>query len=49
LCTTLADCEEILAWRGGHAQVWVAMEYRYIPPVQRLIEAVHAGETGCRG
>jgi predicted dehydrogenase len=30
----------------GHAQVWVAMEYRYIPPVQRLIEAVHAGETG---
>jgi myo-inositol 2-dehydrogenase/D-chiro-inositol 1-dehydrogenase len=28
------------------SQVWVAMEYRYIPPVQRLIEAVHSGETG---
>jgi myo-inositol 2-dehydrogenase/D-chiro-inositol 1-dehydrogenase len=47
LCTTLADCEEILKLAGGRmSQVWVAMEYRYIPPVQRLIEAVHSGETG---
>jgi myo-inositol 2-dehydrogenase/D-chiro-inositol 1-dehydrogenase len=47
LCTTLADCEEILDLaRGRTSQVWVAMEYRYIPPVQRLIEVVHAGETG---
>ncbi|MEM5492708.1 Gfo/Idh/MocA family oxidoreductase [Hoeflea sp. AS16] len=47
LCTTLADCDDILARAAGRrSQVWVAMEYRYMPPVQRLIDAVHSGETG---
>lgn len=47
LCTTLADCEDIVhAAEGRTSQVWVAMEYRYMPPVQRLIEAVRKGETG---
>mgnify|MGYP003634249543 CR=1 FL=1 len=47
LCTTLADCEEILELAAGRSsQVWVAMEYRYMPPVERLIQAVRAGETG---
>lgn len=47
LCTTLADCEDILAVAAGRtSQVWVAMEYRYMPPVERLIEAVRSGETG---
>ena len=27
--------------------VWVAMEYRYMPPVERLIEHVHADRSGC--
>ena len=47
LCTTLSDCEDILALAAGRtSQVWVAMEYRYIPPVGRLIEAVRSGQTG---
>jgi len=47
LCTTLADCENILACAAGRtSQIWVAMEYRYMPPVERLIEAVRSGETG---
>jgi len=47
LCTTLADCEDILAVAAGRkSQIWVAMEYRYMPPVERLIEAVRSGETG---
>ena len=47
LCTTIADCEEVLRLaRYRTAPVWVAMEYRYMPPVERLIEAVRSGETG---
>ncbi|OCW58094.1 Gfo/Idh/MocA family protein [Hoeflea olei] len=47
LCTTLAHCEEILALAEGRsAPVWVAMEYRYMPPVERLIAAAASGETG---
>lgn len=47
LCTTLADCTDILRLAEGRtAQVWVAMEYRYIPPVERLVQAVRSGETG---
>ena len=47
LCTTLADCEDILARAAGRiSPVWVAMEYRYMPPVERLIAAVRSGETG---
>ncbi|HMQ58271.1 MAG TPA: Gfo/Idh/MocA family oxidoreductase [Rhizobiaceae bacterium] len=32
--------------RSRAAPVWVAMEYRYMPPVARLIEAGRAGEAG---
>ncbi|MCY0092533.1 Gfo/Idh/MocA family protein [Hoeflea ulvae] len=47
LCTTLADCEDVLARAHGRtAQIWVAMEYRYMPPVERLIRAVRSGATG---
>lgn len=47
LCTTLADCEDVLSKAAGRtAQIWVAMEYRYMPPVERLIRAVRSGETG---
>jgi myo-inositol 2-dehydrogenase/D-chiro-inositol 1-dehydrogenase len=32
------DCEEILAMAAQRtAPVWVAMEYRYMPPVERLL------------
>ena len=47
MCTTLADVRHI---EGRCAQrtapVWVAMEYRYMPPVAKLIEEVRAGVVG---
>ena len=47
LCTTLADCAEVLELAAGRAsQVWVAMEYRYMPPVERLIRTVRSGDAG---
>ena len=47
LCTTVEHCDAVIAKaRGRKAPVWVAMEYRYMPPVARLIEAVHAGTIG---
>jgi predicted dehydrogenase len=52
LCTTVADCRAVLAAaearraRGCDAVVWVGLEYRYMPPVARLIAEVHAGTVG---
>lgn len=41
-CTSLADVRD-LAGLAKHypAPIWVAMEYRYMPPVARLIEEAH--------
>ncbi len=47
MCTTIADCREVVA--AAHerdAIVWVGLEYRYMPPVARLIEAVRDGAVG---
>ncbi len=47
-CTRLEDVRA-LATLGRHypAPIWVAMEYRYMPPVARLVEEVHhAQHTG---
>lgn len=47
LCTTVPDVlviEETAKKRK--APIWVAMEYRYMPPVARLIQEVHGGEAG---
>ncbi|MGB0498710.1 MAG: Gfo/Idh/MocA family protein [Rubricella sp.] len=42
-----AECEEIEAMAARRAApVWVAMEYRYMPPVARLIEEVNRGTVG---
>ena len=47
LCTTMEDCRRVVdAANGRSAPVWVAMEYRYMPPVARLIEEVRAGTVG---
>ncbi len=47
LCTTMEDCRRVVdAASGRSAPVWVAMEYRYMPPVARLIEEVRAGTIG---
>lgn len=45
--TTLADCARLEALAKGYpAPIWVAMEYRYMPPVAELRRAVAAGEIG---
>ncbi len=47
LCTSVADCDAVIARaRGRRAPVWVAMEYRYMPPVARLIDEVRQGTIG---
>jgi predicted dehydrogenase len=52
LCTTVADCRAVIAAaearrdRGCEAVIWVGLEYRYMPPVTRLLQEVHAGAIG---
>jgi len=47
LCTTLEDCRRVeQAARDRSALVWVGMEYRYMPLVARLIDAIHGGAAG---
>lgn len=47
-CTDLAQVDALRALaRTYPAPLWVAMEYRYMPPIARLIEAIRDGrETG---
>lgn len=47
LCTTVADAREIVELAKDRvAPIWVAMEYRYMPPMQRLIDEVRSGTAG---
>ena len=47
LCVTEEDCQRAIdKARTRRAPVWVAMEYRYIPPVAALIERVRSGAIG---
>jgi predicted dehydrogenase len=47
LCTTLEDCRQVVEAAEKHpGVVWVAMEYRYMPPAARLIETVRSGRIG---
>jgi len=47
MCTTLADCLSVEEAASRHpGVVQVAMEYRYMPPVARLIEEVRKGSAG---
>jgi predicted dehydrogenase len=42
-CTSLADVRALQALAPDYpAPIWVAMEYRYMPPVARLAEEVHS-------
>ena len=43
LCTTVQHCRDILLKAANAAPVWVAMEYRYMPPVQRLLDELRNG------
>lgn len=47
LCTTIEDCRGVMAAASRHrGLLWVGMEYRYMPPVTRLIEEVRRGTIG---
>lgn len=47
LCTTSADCRDIIDKAAGrNAPIWVAMEYRYMPPIQRMLEEIANGSVG---
>ena len=47
LATTVAGCRTIIdAAAGRSGIVWVGLEYRYMPPIARLIEEVHGGAVG---
>lgn len=47
LCTTVEDCREVERLAESHSGVlWMGMEYRYMPPVARLVEEVHGGTAG---
>ncbi len=47
LATTSADCRALMqAAEARRAPVWVAMEYRYMPPVERLRAALQEGRAG---
>lgn len=47
LATTVAGCRQIIdAAKGREGIVWVGLEYRYMPPVARLIREVHDGTVG---
>lgn len=47
ICTRIEDCAQLAARAAAHpAPLWVAMEYRYMPPVAELVRVVHAGDIG---
>jgi predicted dehydrogenase len=47
LCTTLEDALEIEERvKSARNLFWVGLEYRYMPPVARMIERAHAGDVG---
>jgi myo-inositol 2-dehydrogenase/D-chiro-inositol 1-dehydrogenase len=47
LCTTVEDCYTVLELANGREAItWVGLEYRYMPPIARLIDEVDAGTVG---
>jgi predicted dehydrogenase len=47
VCTSEADCAALERAAAAHrAPIWVAMEYRYMPPVAELIREVRSGTVG---
>ncbi len=47
LCTTVEDCRTVIELAEGRkGLVWVGLEYRYMPPVARLLHEVDKGTAG---
>ena len=47
MCITTEECVDVVdAAQARSAITWVGLEYRYMPPVSRLVEEVQAGTVG---
>lgn len=47
MCITTEECVDVVkAAQAREALTWVGLEYRYMPPVARLIDEVHGGAVG---
>ncbi len=47
VCTSAKDCTWLAKAGAAHAApIWVAMEYRYMPPVQELLQTIAKGKVG---
>ncbi|KAK9668013.1 hypothetical protein RND81_13G028900 [Saponaria officinalis] len=48
LCTTVPHCKQVIdaAKKRGDMMVQVGLEYRYMPPVAKLIQLVKGGDVG---
>jgi predicted dehydrogenase len=46
VCTSLEQIRVLQRLETNYpSPIWVAMEYRYMPPISRLVEEVHSGKT----
>ena len=46
VCTSLEQLRALQSMGKNYpSPIWVAMEYRYMPPISRLVEEVHSGKT----
>jgi predicted dehydrogenase len=47
MCTTVDDCRTVVdASKQRKSVTWVGLEYRYMPPIARMLSSVRAGEIG---
>ena len=47
LATTVADCKKIIDWDSQRkALTWMGLEYRFMPPVNEVIQRSKAGAVG---
>ena len=47
LCTTTEDCKKFELLSKDYSKIiWTGMEYRYMPPVKKLIEEIHNNVIG---
>lgn len=47
VCTTMADADLLEEAAAAHPEpIWVAMEYRYMPPVQQVMQRLRDGDLG---
>ena len=46
LCTTVSDCEKVIEKAGNQSNIWVGLEYRYMPAIAELIRQATEGKAG---